>query len=122
MADKPETYADYWDGYVRHFPKRKGAYGEHVEWPGDEWGTPQNWKTLFSDLFLSKIDPAPKTAIEIGPGAGKYTFMFLEAYASARLVAADVSRAYMQVLEERCAEHIKAGRLSTALIGEDHKA
>jgi phospholipid N-methyltransferase len=122
MPEKPETYADYWDSYVRHFPQRKSAYGEHVEWPGDEWGTPQNWKSLFSDLFLAKIDPAPKTAIEIGPGSGKYTLMFLDAYPSASLVAADVSHAYLKVLEERCAEQIGAGRLATALIGEDHRA
>lgn len=122
MSNKPETYADYWDGYVRHFPKRKGAYGEHVEWPGDEWGTPQNWKLLFSDLFLTKIDAAPKTAIEIGPGAGKYTLLFLDAYPAVRVLALDVSRAYMQILEERCAGQIAAGRLHTALIDEDHRA
>ncbi len=128
MKNKPNsttsTYAEYWDAYVERFPKLKASLGDNdnIAWPGDEWGTPDRWRVLFSQLFLSKIDTPPKTAIEIGSGAGKYTLMFMESFQTARLIAADVSSAFLDTLQERCAELISSGRLNTALIDNDHNA
>jgi len=122
MADIRETYGDFWDDYVKRFPKLKETlydserYG-HVTWPGDEWGRPDRWQMLFESMFVQQIKTPPVTAIEIGSGSGKYTHLFLEQYPSARVVAMDVSQSYLNVLCKRFADYIAAGRLTTATIG-----
>jgi len=126
MQDRPRTYGDFWDGYVKRFLSRNQADTRDttakISWPGDEWGTPEAWQMLFNDLFLAKIEIPPRTAIEIGPGSGKYSALFLEAFQCAHLIAADVSMAYLDILRERCVDLILDGRLNTALIGNDHEA
>jgi predicted O-methyltransferase YrrM len=126
MHDKPKTYGGFWDNYVERFvsKRQKDAQGstDDVPWPGEEWGTPESWRILFKELFLARIDTPPRNAIEIGPGSGKYSLMFLEAFQEARLIAADVSPVYLEVLRKRCADLIAGGRLIPALIGNKHQA
>ena len=122
MTSTPETYGDFWDDYVKRFPKLKDTlqdsnrYG-HVVWPGDEWGRPDRWQMLFDSMFVQQINETPNTVIEIGPGAGKYTHLFLKQYPTARVVAMDVSASYIAVLRERSADYLRSGHLATAIIG-----
>src|SRR5690349_7333573 len=103
----PKTYADFWDGYVdQKLPKLpKGVR------PGDEWGNQTLWNRLFDKMFRQHLPLDTKLALEIGPGAGKYTVMFLEAFAQSSVIAADVSKSYLAVLEKECQQFINAKRL-----------
>ncbi len=118
MIERAEDYGEYWDLYVRSiFPQIQAAHDPAVErllWPGDEWGTPDIWEKIYAMVFAPELDPPPRLAIEIGPGAGKYTAMVLEHCPAVEILALDVSQAYLSVLAERLAPAIAAGRLTTA--------
>jgi SAM-dependent methyltransferase len=118
MTEKADDYAQYWDLYVQSiFPQIRAAHdpaAERLRWPGDEWGTPDVWDKIYAMVFAPELDPPPARAIEIGPGAGKYTAMVLDHCPAVELLALDVSPAYLAVLAERLAPAIAAGRLSTA--------
>ena len=127
MTERADDYGQYWDLYVRSiFPQIRAhdPAGDRLAWPGDEWGTPEIWERIYQMVFAPEFDPPPARAVEIGPGAGKYTGMVLDHCPTAEILAVDVSPAYLAVLEERLAPAIAAGRLATArLLPEwDHLA
>lgn len=117
--------SEHWDQYVGRFPEilgklRSEGKGEHVVWPGDEWGRPERWVALFAKMFIEHLPPNVSTAIEIGPGAGKYTHMFLGHYTQSRVLALDVSPSYLAVLQERSSFYLSEKRLMTDLLTSDY--
>jgi SAM-dependent methyltransferase len=112
----PSNYVQYWNRYASNYKPT-----EDRPWPGDEWAGPSHWANVFQNLFLSHLPSDTATAIEIGPGSGKYTLKFLEAFPGSKVIAADISPAYLEVLRERCAAEIQTGRLVPGLI-EDHQS
>lgn len=107
----PNVYGRNWDKYVReNFPRHKARQPE-LAWPGDEWGTEASWTRLFEMMIGSKLPADAKKFIEIGPGSGKYTLLTIEHFKSATVLACDVSAAYLDVLKDRCADEIEAGRV-----------
>jgi len=125
MSEPPKTYGEIWDRYVtKSFPKiqRSVTKKHEIEWPGDEWGSPQRWQQTFHTMFVAHLPKDVKLGLEIGSGSGKYSRLFLEHYTGASLVAADVSGAFLQALSERCADLIDVGRLHTGQIYTEHTA
>lgn len=114
-TERAESYEAFWDLYVQSvFPQIKAATdpgAERLHWPGDEWGTPEIWQKIYEMVFAPEIGPDTVRVVEIGPGAGKYTAMVLDRQPGARLLAFDVSPAYLSVMTERLAPAIAAGRL-----------
>lgn len=103
-----------WDRYLETWQLEHNA-NQNYEWPGDEWGNPQTWADLFSNLFEAAGAADWRHAVEIGPGSGKYTDRLL-GESKAEIRAYDVSADFMRVCEKRCAEWIADGRLSLHLI------
>lgn len=108
---KARSYGDDWDEYVRRWeqyarlePTNRSR--EDLVFPGDEWGRPEDWRA-HAERFLWPYLPADGTAVEIGPGSGKYTL--LVGPRAARLVAFDVSADFMRIAR---------GRLEQAGLGE----
>lgn len=108
-------YAVAWDGYVEHYLAKAPA-GPADSWPGDEWGDPAQWDSVFETLFVPAGVAEWQRAVEIGPGSGKYTLKVLGA-GPVTVRAYDVSAAYLRVCEQRCRGEIQSGRLSLHLLG-----
>jgi len=105
-------YSKHWDQYVEHEWEVVRRRSDDVEWPGDEWGNPDAWEQIYQLLFVhhGKAE-AWQRAIEIGQGAGKYTVKVLR-NPDVQVRAYDVSRRFLEVCGERCAEDVRSGRLS----------
>ena len=84
MSAQGSRFGDAWDRYVESFGTKKASFSERagrlIEVPGDEWGEPDGWQRRVAVLFRQRLNAgAPILALEIGPGSGKYTRLFLEA-------------------------------------------
>lgn len=106
-------YGSSWDRYVTQtFPHSRTEQSVH---PGDEWGNPGLWNICYDRL----LDRAGATewarAVEIGPGSGKYTTLLLQR-TRCNVLALDVSREFLRVLEERAGAYVAEGRLQAALL------
>jgi hypothetical protein len=114
-------YAQTWDNYVDKWFEgaNAGLVKEDHEWPGDEWGNPIIWEDVYRKLFASSGVEEWQRAVEIGPGAGKYTLKVLSG-SSVYIRAYDVSERYLKTCESRCAEWIKKERLSLHLLEGMH--
>lgn len=106
-------YGDSWDMYVKEvFQKMKRPDSVY---PGDEWGN-KGWWDICYDRLLKRAGAAEwKHAVEIGAGSGKYTSLLFERSKS-DVLAFDVSREFLTVLESRLESEMKAGRLRTCLL------
>ena len=82
-----------WDRYVENHPLN----------PGQEWGSPGHWESIFSRFFYGVGNW--KRAIEIGAGAGKYTKKVLDTSHDCQIAALDVSKKFLDVLMENVAKH-----------------
>lgn len=100
-----------WDHYVTQLSSSVVAQ-QKLAWPGDEWGTQEEWQHTFESLFLPCDVAAWKQALEIGQGSGKYTKMVLDAAPECRVVAFDTSQRFIEVCRERLGAEVGAGRLS----------
>jgi hypothetical protein len=103
-----------WDQYLENWQLEHNAEGQY-EWPGDEWGNPETWAELYTNLFETAGVAGWLHAAEIGPGSGKYSDRVLRG-SNATIRAYDVSADFMRVCERRCARWIEARRLSLHLI------
>jgi predicted TPR repeat methyltransferase len=106
---KKRSYAGDWDEYVKHWekyaklePTNKGRTG--LVYPGDEWGTEAEWDAYVAS-FLQPYLPADGsgTAVEVGPGSGKYTLRVVDKVE--RLVCFDVSEKFMEIAASRVKPH-----------------
>lgn len=95
-------YANEWDKYVQNHP--------HA--PGEEWGSPAHWESIFGRYFYGV--QYWKRAIEIGAGAGKYTKKVLDTAHGCEIAAVDVSQRFLDVLMNNVSKPVythKDGRL-----------
>lgn len=101
----------YFDDYVeRVFPERRERQAADWKWPGDEWVDEGIREATYRRLTHG-LDPATVgQVVEIGPGSGKYTELLLER-TTARVVAYEISEAFIACLQERCAHFVHAERL-----------
>jgi len=104
-------FARAWDDYAAR------ARPEAGHWPGDEWGDERLWSAWFRRLFEEQGVASWRRAIEIGPGAGKYTARVLAA-SEARLLALDVSERFRRLCEQRLHDWIERDRLRVHAIVE----
>lgn len=121
MSVQGSRFGDAWDRYVESFGTKKDAFsaraGRLIEIPGDEWGDPAGWRRRVQVLFGKQLEAgAPILALEIGPGSGKYTRLFLEAFPKSRVVACDVSVRFLEILRSESAEAIQSRRLVPELL------
>ena len=121
MSAQGSRFGDAWDRYVESFGAKKAAFsaraGRPIEIPGDEWGDPNGWRRRVAALFGTRLDARlPILAMEIGPGSGKYTHLFLEAFPQSRIVACDVSVRFLDILRNENAEAIQSHRLIPELL------
>lgn len=101
-------YGKAWDDYVRQqFPNSAARRNRKLAYPGDEWGTDRFWNATFEQLFLKHGAAAWRRAVEIGPGAGKYTERALAAAPELELMGFDVSQAFIDVCAARLAPYGK---------------
>src|SRR5438105_13282112 len=112
---RKNIYARQWDAYVNAFPEISAATSRDLDWPGDEWGSPESWEQLYEELFVPAGVKDWQRAIEIGPGSGKYTVKVL-ADSRAIVRAYDVSAEFLKVCETRCTEASRENRLSLHLL------
>ena len=105
----------FFNHYVKEvFPERRRAAGAAWDWPGDEWADDAlraatwRWISGACPLSLEKV-------VEIGPGSGKYTDLVLRR-TTADVTAYEISDAFIENLEERCAGFVADGRLRTRRI------
>jgi predicted TPR repeat methyltransferase len=117
---KKRSYADDWDEYVKHWekyakfePTNTGRID--LVYPGDEWGTEPEWDA-YAGSFLQPYLPADGTgtAVEVGPGSGKYTLRVVDRVE--RLVCFDVSEKFMQIASSRLATHDGRRRVQFELL------
>ncbi len=101
---------DFFNAYVRDvFPARRQAANALWEWPGDEWAS--DALRLATWRWISDGCPAElRQVMELGPGAGKYTDLLLRNTA-AHVTAYEISDAFIECLERRCAGFVAEGRL-----------
>lgn len=107
-------FSSAWDDYVAQRAQLQSA---GARWPGDEWGDEQLWSAWFRRLFEPCGVGSWRRAVEIGPGAGKYTQRVLEA-GPAEVLALDVSAQFQEQCRQRLAAHVAGGRLHLKLIDE----
>ena len=110
-----ETMRDFFNAYVRDvFPARRAAAGASWEWPGDEWAD----DALREATWRWIVDHGPaacEVVVELGPGSGKYTQLVLSR-TTAQVTAYEISDAFIECLERRCAGFVANGRLRTRAI------
>lgn len=116
-VDFGDTYATAWDAYIRQW-RAAGGRKPGEPWPGDQWGTAAEWAANFREL-VTDVLPTAERIVEIGPGSGKYTEMILDRYPGATVRAVDASRLYLEVMAERLAPAVAAGRLVPVLTDAD---
>jgi SAM-dependent methyltransferase len=121
MSAQGSRFGDAWDRYVESFGTKKASFSERagrlIEVPGDEWGEPDGWRRRVAVLFRQRLSAgAPILALEIGPGSGKYTRLFLEAFPESRIIACDVSARFLEILKTGNAEAIQSKRLLPELL------
>jgi hypothetical protein len=105
-------YGRFWDWYVQAWwPDAQKSSSATLEWPGDEWGTPESWEDVYRQLFVTAGVQSWKRGVEIGPGSGKYTLKVL-ADSECTVRGYDVSPQFIRICETRCQEWIDRGRLS----------
>lgn len=109
MAREPGAYGRFWDEWVERWDVVRGD--RDLEWPGDNWGTPEGWEQLFQSLFVPAGVGEWQRAVEIGPGSGKYTVKVL-ATSPAHVRAYDVSEKFLQICHTRCHDAVADGRLT----------
>ena len=109
---KESTYSKYWDQYIEDDLQVEQAGRDDLEWPGDEWGTQEQWENIYQLMFVRTGGVERwSRAVEIGQGSGKYTLKVL-ANPQVTVRAYDVSARFLDVCRERCAAEVEAGRLS----------
>lgn len=107
---------EFFDDYVRRvFPQRRAEQGGDWAWPGDEWVGKAVRESTYRLLLEEAGAAGWAKAVEFGPGSGKYTQMLLERSA-AQVTAYEISPAFVETLEQRCAEHVASGRLRARVI------
>jgi ubiquinone/menaquinone biosynthesis C-methylase UbiE len=99
--ERTARYADDWNRYSRQW---ESQYGAQYEWLGDEWNddsTPDRRRDAFFFQAHAErwITPAT-TALEIGPGGGKWTVRL--ARKVERLVVLDVAEEMLERTRSRC--------------------
>jgi SAM-dependent methyltransferase len=88
------------------------GHRDDLVWPGDEWGNPELWESIYQSLFVDAAGvEAWKRAVEIGQGSGKYTLKVL-GNPGVQVRAYDVSAAFLDICRRRCEQMIEEGRLS----------
>ncbi len=112
MAATDGKFAAAWDDYAARSQPPPGG------WPGDEWGDERLWSAWFRRLFEPCGVATWKHAIEVGPGAGKYTARVLAAAPAVELLALDVSEQFQKLCRQRFAKEVTQGRVVLALIDE----
>lgn len=108
-------YAQSWDRYVEEWLQRKKPDSGDQAWPGDEWGSPNTWETVYRCLFVPAGVEHWRRAVEIGSGSGKYTSQVL-ARSGAVVRAYDVSARFLEICKTRCQELIDQERLTLHLL------
>jgi predicted TPR repeat methyltransferase len=118
---KRRSYAGDWDEYVKHWDRYAGREPTNqgrtdLVYPGDEWGTESEWDA-YADSYLRPYLPegGRGTAVEIGPGSGKYTLRVVDRVA--RMVCFDVSKRFMTIAQSRLGPHVESGRVRFELLG-----
>jgi osmotically-inducible protein OsmY len=114
-ASSKGIYSKYWDQFISNWADRPKMRENEYRWPGDEWGSPEQWEFIFQKMFIPAGVEQWRRAIEIGPGSGKYTLKVLSA-SQAVVRAYDVSASYLDVCRSRCQEVVDEGRLSLHLL------
>ncbi len=121
---RSRSYAGDWDEYVKHWeqyakiePTNKGRVD--LVYPGDEWGTESEWDAYAATFLQPYLPPDGQgTAVEIGPGSGKYTLRLVDRVA--RLVCFDVSERFMKIARERLASNVESGKVRFELLKLDN--
>ena len=103
-----------WDRYLETWKEEHNA-GDRFQWPGDEWGSPETWEDLYTNLFVASGASSWRHAVEIGPGSGKYTERLLTR-SEAVVRAYDVSADFLGVCARRCSRWVDEGRLELHLL------
>lgn len=118
---RPRSYGADWDSYVqnhRHMARAEPTNHGRTDlvYPGDEWGRPEEWRA-FAHRFLRPYLPphGGGTAVELGQGSGKYTLEILDL--TRQVVCFDVSQAFLDVAQQRLAEHIDSGHVALEKLG-----
>lgn len=105
-----QTMAEFFDDYVHNvFPARREAAKATWQWPGDEWADAALQATTFKRILGDTETHRWQNVVEFGPGAGKYTRLILEE-TPARVLAYEISAAFVDVLEQRFATAMTDGR------------
>ena len=91
----------------RVFPARRAQARANWAWAGDECADDALRAATFREL-AGDSDPASWTSVvEFGPGSGKYTELLLSC-SRARVTAYEISPAFLELLNERCATEVRA--------------
>jgi hypothetical protein len=109
VNDQPDNSSLYRDQWDRHVETWAGAEG--LDWPGDEWGTPELWEQLFEKMFVPFGVADWASAVEIGGGSGKYTEKVLSRSDPVHVIDFDVSGKFLDVCRRRLASYVDSGRL-----------
>jgi len=108
-------YARFWDRYVETWTDTDAHRSGQYRWPGDEWGSAQEWDQNFTRFFVPAGVSTWQRAVEIGQGSGKYTQLVLSR-SQARIRCYDVSRQFLKLCGDRLHRMVEQGRLSLNLL------
>lgn len=106
---------EFFNEYVREiFPARRASAGASWVWPGDEWADAA-LRDATCRWIADQMPVAPAKVVEIGPGSGKYTEWLLQRTA-AQVTAYEISDAFIECLQQRCARFVVDGQLTARRI------
>jgi hypothetical protein len=116
MADT-NPYRAQWDAYIEGWVRTQVGDGDlpKESWPDDEWGKKTDWEQVFRSMFLDFGARDWRHCVEIGAGSGKYARLLLD-HSASDIVAFDISPAFLDVLRQRLATEIDAGRVIPVLL------
>ena len=55
--EKESTYSKYWDNDIEEDLHAVHAGRDDLEWPGDEWGAPEQWENIYQPMFVRAGEP-----------------------------------------------------------------
>lgn len=129
-------YSETWDKYVEDiFPRIQSSkphsqtelkqwqvlnrLDDQYHWPGDEWGDDNTVSDILETCLFNNLSEEPDVVCEIGSGAGRFSQQFLAHYPSSRLLLFDVSKLFLDKLQERLAQSFQSDRFETFLLDSD---
>lgn len=117
----PSPSEQYWDAYVKSLPREAGF------WPVDEAYDQDDLPRLFAHVREHCDLSEWHQVAEIGPGAGRFTALLLNECPTLKILAFDISLAFLELLQQRFPReqvvpiHLQSARADEMLLAMEQR-